>query len=141
MQAISREAKEFELGETKYYLVVVCSAIIWQCFFVGVVGVIYYSSSLLSGIVITVTIPLTQILGVIIYHEKFQAEKGIALFLSIWGFISYTFGEIKCSNKEKNNNNNDEEEEEQYHDHGIIIDQTTRTRETPLLVHQIDAPN
>ncbi|KAL7140096.1 hypothetical protein ABFS83_09G098300 [Erythranthe nasuta] len=104
-QVISREAKEYELGETKYYLVVIWSAIIWQLFFLGVVGVIFYSSSLLSGIVITVTIPITQILGVFIYDEKFQAEKGIALFLSLWGFISYFFGEIK---KNKNNNENNE---------------------------------
>ncbi|KAG6395812.1 hypothetical protein SASPL_141941 [Salvia splendens] len=75
-QAISREAKEFELGETRYYVVVVCSAIIWQCFFLGAIGVIYYSSSLLSGIVVTVLLPITEILAVIFYHERFQAEKG-----------------------------------------------------------------
>ncbi|XP_021900778.1 purine permease 1-like, partial [Carica papaya] len=39
-QAISREAKAFELGETKYYLVVVFSAMVWQCFFLGAIGVI-----------------------------------------------------------------------------------------------------
>ena len=104
-QAISREAKEFELGETRYYVVVVCSAIIWQCFFLGAIGVIYYSSSLLSGIVITVLLPITEILAVIFYHEKFQAEKGISLFLSIWGFISYFYGDIK-HNKDTNTNTN-----------------------------------
>ncbi|MCD7447791.1 hypothetical protein HAX54_034777 [Datura stramonium] len=48
-QAISREAKEFELGEGKYYIVIVFSAIIWQCFFLGAIGVVYSSSSLVSG--------------------------------------------------------------------------------------------
>ncbi|KZV56099.1 purine permease 3-like [Dorcoceras hygrometricum] len=102
LQAIPREAKEYQVGEAKYYLVVICSAILWQCFFLGVVGVIFYSSSLLSGIVITVLLPLTQLLAVVFYHEKFQPEKGVSLFLAVWGFISYLFGEIKSS---KNSNN------------------------------------
>ncbi|KAL7099879.1 hypothetical protein ACP275_09G113600 [Erythranthe tilingii] len=122
-QAISREAKEYELGEMKYYLVVIWSAIIWQLFFLGVVGVIFFSSSLLSAIIITVTIPITQILGVFIYNEKFQAEKGIALFLSLWGFISYFFGEIT---KNKNNNENN--------------DQTRTSTETDRSSRQIIAP-
>lgn len=99
LQAIPREAKEYQLGETKYYMVIICSAILWQCFFLGVVGVIFYSSSLLSGIVITVLLPLTQLLAVVFYHEKFQPEKGVSLFLAVWGFISYFFGEFKTSSK------------------------------------------
>ncbi|KAL8043174.1 hypothetical protein ABFS82_09G103800 [Erythranthe guttata] len=101
-QAIAREARTYELGETKYYIVVVWSAIVWQCFFLGAIGVIFYSSSLLSGIVITVLLPATEILAIIFYHEKFQAEKGLSLFLSLWGFISYFYGEMK-KNKSKNN--------------------------------------
>ncbi|CAA3003036.1 purine permease 3-like [Olea europaea subsp. europaea] len=101
-QSISREAKEYELGEGKYYLVVVWNAIVWQCFFLGSIGVIFCSSSLLSGIVITVLLPVTEVLAVIFYHERFQAEKGISLFLSLWGFISYFYGEIKHNTNEKN---------------------------------------
>ncbi|KAL3632989.1 hypothetical protein CASFOL_025973 [Castilleja foliolosa] len=101
-QAIPREARVHQLGETKYYLLLAFSPILWQCFYLGVIGVIFYTSSLLSGIVITVTIPLTQILAVLIFNEKFQAEKGIALFLSLWGFISYFYGEIRKTKKSKN---------------------------------------
>ncbi|CAK9163590.1 unnamed protein product [Ilex paraguariensis] len=96
-EAIPREAREFELGETKYYVVVVWSAIIWQFFFVGVVGIIFYASSLLSGIIIAVLIPVTEVLAVVFYHEKFGGEKGVALVLSAWGFVSYFYGEIKHS--------------------------------------------
>ncbi|PIN19290.1 hypothetical protein CDL12_08039 [Handroanthus impetiginosus] len=110
--AMSREAKEYELGKTKYYLVVVGSAIIWQCFFLGAIGVIFYSSSLLSGIIITVSLPIVELLAVIFYHEKFQAEKGISLFLSLWGFISYFFGEIKHNKKNKDNLNDNEQTSE-----------------------------
>ncbi|KAL8126484.1 purine permease 3-like [Apium graveolens] len=98
-QAIGREARNFELGETKYYVVLVFSALIWQCFFLGAIGVIFCSSSLLSGIIITVLLPVTEVLAVIFYQEKFQAEKGVALVLSLWGFVSYFYGEIKQSKK------------------------------------------
>ncbi|CAA2954182.1 purine permease 1-like [Olea europaea subsp. europaea] len=98
-QAISKEAKQYELGETKYYLVLVWAAIILEGFFLGIVGVVFYGSSLLAGVIITVSIPITELLAVIFFHEKFQAEKGVALFLSLWGFVSYFFGEMKQSKK------------------------------------------
>ncbi|KAL6584676.1 proteasome core particle subunit beta 3 [Orobanche minor] len=125
-QAIPREAKAFELGETKYYLVVVWSAIIWQCFFLGAIGVIFYSSSLLSGVVITVLLPITEVLAVIFFHEKFQAEKGISLFLSLWGFISYFYGEMK---HDQNNNSNDNDKHK-----------TTTAEETQLTLRTTVAP-
>ncbi|XP_060173292.1 purine permease 3-like [Lycium barbarum] len=100
-QAISREAKQFNLGEARYYIVVVWSAIIWQCFFVGVVGVIYLSSSLMSGVIISVLLPVTEVLGVIFFNEKFSSEKGLSLFISLWGFVSYFYGEFKQTKKEK----------------------------------------
>ncbi|CAN4112976.1 unnamed protein product [Withania somnifera] len=87
-QAIPREAKAFELGEGGFYIVVIWSAIIWQCFFLGAVGVVYSSSSLVSGILINVLLPC---------HKK-----GVSLVLSIWGFISYLYGDIKSSKKIEN---------------------------------------
>ncbi|XP_038716330.1 purine permease 1-like [Tripterygium wilfordii] len=101
-QAMSREAKEFGLGETKYYVILVWSGIIWQFFFLGAIGVIFCASSLLSGIIIALLLPATEILAVIFFQEKFQAEKGVALALSLWGFVSYFYGEIKQNNKKNN---------------------------------------
>ncbi|XP_031114057.1 purine permease 3-like [Ipomoea triloba] len=99
-EVIPREVREFELGVTKYYVLAVFSGIVWQFFFVGAIDVITYGSSLLSGVIITVLLPITEILAVIFYHEKFEAEKGIALFLSIWGFVSYFYGDIKNAIKD-----------------------------------------
>lgn len=103
VQAISREAREFELGATKYCMVVVCNAIIKQCMSLGVIGVVFYSSSLYSSIIISLCLPITQVLGVVFYNEKFQVEKGISLFLSLWGFISYFYGDIKQIKMKKDN--------------------------------------
>ncbi|XP_059460993.1 purine permease 3-like [Corylus avellana] len=100
-KAIPREAREFELGETKYYVVLAWSAIIWQTFFLGAIGIIFCASSLLSAVVIAVLLPVTEVLAVIFYQEKFQAEKGVALALSLWGFTSYFYGEVKQSKNKK----------------------------------------
>ncbi|PSR99846.1 Purine permease [Actinidia chinensis var. chinensis] len=98
-KAIPREAREFGLGETKYYVVLVCSAIIWQCFFLGAIGVIFSASSLLCAILIASLLPVTEALAVVFYKEKYQAEKGVSLVLSLWGFVSYFYGELKPSKK------------------------------------------
>ncbi|CAN1345761.1 Purine permease 2 [Linum perenne] len=87
MLAIPREARESSLGETKYYVVLAFSAIIWQAFFLGAIGVIFVGSSLLSA--------------VIFYSESFKAEKGVSLGLSLWGFVSYFYGEHRQNKKKK----------------------------------------
>ncbi|XP_059274658.1 purine permease 1-like [Lycium ferocissimum] len=103
-QAIPREASQYEIGEAKYYLVLVSCAILWQLALLGLVGVIFYSSSLLSGIIGAFLLPVTEVLAVILFHEKFQVEKGVAIFLALGGFISYFYGEIEQSKKEKRGN-------------------------------------
>ncbi|KAL1100540.1 hypothetical protein V6Z11_D05G236800 [Gossypium hirsutum] len=85
-KVVGREAREFELGETKYYVVVIS---------------IFCASSLLSGIVVLFLLPVTELLAVIFFNETFQAEKGVSLALSLGSFLSYFYGDIKQS-KRKN---------------------------------------
>ncbi|KAI3685250.1 hypothetical protein L6452_34488 [Arctium lappa] len=99
LKVISREAGDFGLGKTKYYMILSISVVLWQCFFLGAIGVIFYGSSLLLGVIVTIQIPVTEILSVIFYKEKFKTEKGVALVLSLWGFISYFYGEYKHMKK------------------------------------------
>ncbi|GAA0185877.1 hypothetical protein Leryth_020425 [Lithospermum erythrorhizon] len=98
-EAIGREAREYELGQVIYYTVLASDAIVWQCCLLGLNGVIFCASSLFSGILIAITIPISEVLAVIFFHENFQAQKGISLALSIWGFVSYFYGEITNRNK------------------------------------------
>lgn len=99
-KAITREARNFGLGETTYYVVLVASGIVWQICTLGVIGVTFSGSSLLSAMMLAILLPVTEILAVILYKEKFTAEKGVSLALSLWGFVSYFYGELK-HNKEK----------------------------------------
>ncbi|XP_076888735.1 purine permease 1-like [Bidens hawaiensis] len=100
-KVIPTEAAEFELGKAIYYLILCVSALCWQCFFLGAIGVIFCASSLLSGIIIAVLLPITEVLAVVCYKEKFQVEKGVSLVLSLWGFASYFYGEYKFTKNSK----------------------------------------
>ncbi|KAG0544067.1 hypothetical protein BDA96_02G243000 [Sorghum bicolor] len=100
-EAIPREARQYELGEARYYTVLVWSAVLWQCFFLGAVGVIFCVHTLLAGILIAVFIPVTEVAAVIFLHEKFSSEKGVALVLSLWGLASYSYGEWSQARKAK----------------------------------------
>ncbi|XP_059651096.1 purine permease 3-like [Cornus florida] len=99
--AIPGEAREYEFGPTTYYVILVATAIFWQFFFMGAIGVIFCASSLLSGIIIATLLPVTESLAVLFYHERFQIEKGLSLALSLWGFLSYFYGEFHESKKKK----------------------------------------
>ncbi|CAN1848752.1 Purine permease 3 [Linum perenne] len=88
MIGMGEEAAGFQMGgKVGYWFILICSAIVWQCFFIGAVGVLSCGSSLLSA--------------VFIYNEKFGAEKAVALILSIWGFVSYFYGEYKQMTKKR----------------------------------------
>lgn len=93
--AIPGEAREFGLGQAGYYLLLAGSATMYQCFFLGTIGAIFYGSALLAGVVMTVLIPVTEVLAVMFFHEPFNGTKGVALALSLWGFVSYFYGEIR----------------------------------------------
>ncbi|XP_047077899.1 purine permease 3-like [Lolium rigidum] len=95
-QAIPGEARRFELGEAGYYLLLVGTAAVYQCFCLGTIGAIFYGSALLAGVIITVLIPVTEVLAVVFFHERFSATKGIALGLSLWGLASYFYGEVRA---------------------------------------------
>ncbi|OVA15270.1 Drug/metabolite transporter [Macleaya cordata] len=103
-QAIPKEAKEFGLGEVKYYMVLVACAIMFQLLIVGSLGVIFCSSSLLCGIITTSMIPVTEIFSAILFKEKFNGEKGLSLILCLWGVTSYFYGVYRMSKKNIKNN-------------------------------------
>ncbi|KQJ90579.1 purine permease 3 [Brachypodium distachyon] len=95
-QAIPGEAREFGLGQVGYYLLLAGSATVYQFFFLGTIGAIFYGSALLAGVIMTVLIPVTEVLAVMFFHEPFNGTKGIALALSLWGFVSYLYGEVRA---------------------------------------------
>ncbi|RZC64737.1 hypothetical protein C5167_008430 [Papaver somniferum] len=123
-QVIPREANDFELGKAMYYILMVLTAITWQLFNVGIVGVISYTSALFYGILTSVLVPFTGVAAVIFCHESFTGLKGMALALCLWGFCSYFYGEYKMMSKKVINNGTpetivkDENKLNRLNDHG-----------------------
>ncbi|EPS67075.1 hypothetical protein M569_07701, partial [Genlisea aurea] len=88
------EAMGYRSGRIKYCAAVVSFALVSQCFRLGIAGVIHYSSSLYSGILLSASLPLVEVLAVVFFKDPYPPEKkGVALFLSLWGFVSYFYGE------------------------------------------------
>ncbi|KAF7065942.1 hypothetical protein CFC21_072007 [Triticum aestivum] len=99
---IPDEARRFDLGEAGYYFMLVSSATAFQCFFVGTIGAIFYGSTLLAGVVMM--LEGRERFGVCrpFFHEPFSGTKGVALAISIWGFISYFYDEIRTNEQQSN---------------------------------------
>ncbi|CAL1371575.1 unnamed protein product [Linum trigynum] len=95
-QNLAREAAEFGLGEKKYYMIVVLAAIGLQVMIIGSLGLVLCSSSLVAGIVTSLLVPVRQVSAVIFLREGFNAEKGMALALCLWGFASHLYGRFKA---------------------------------------------
>ncbi|XP_058097257.1 purine permease 1-like [Magnolia sinica] len=106
--AIAREAAAYELGEAKYYLVLVGVSVAFQMVFVGTLGIIFCTSSLFAGVLSATLLPVTEIAAVIVFKEKFTGEKGMALALCLWGFTSYFYGSYRLNKTQA-----PEEEEEE----------------------------
>ncbi|KAI5059490.1 hypothetical protein GOP47_0025809 [Adiantum capillus-veneris] len=79
LAAIHAEALHFDGGVLAYVMILVCSAIGWQLYFIGGSGIIFLSSSLMSCVFATVMIPILPVLAVIFFHDSFSATKGIAM--------------------------------------------------------------
>jgi drug/metabolite transporter (DMT)-like permease len=83
MQAIPREAQEFGLGKAGYYVLLVGAAIMYQLFCLGIMGAVFYGSALLGGVIMTVLIPVTEVLAVLFFHEQWRSQSNKAVMSSI----------------------------------------------------------
>ncbi|KAK9122917.1 hypothetical protein Sjap_012519 [Stephania japonica] len=93
--AMATEARNFGLGATKYYLVLACNAVLWQLSLTGSNGLIFNSSAVSTGIFTSTLRPVIDTAAVIMDHEKFTGEKGMALAHYAWGFASHLYGSFK----------------------------------------------
>ncbi|EFJ23788.1 hypothetical protein SELMODRAFT_232471 [Selaginella moellendorffii] len=90
--AIPGESRRFKAGAARYYITLVSTAVSWQFAFLGTLGMIFLSSSLLAGVIMALEIPIGSIFAVIFFGDSFGGLKIMSMFLSLWGFVSYTYG-------------------------------------------------
>ncbi|PWA65538.1 purine permease [Artemisia annua] len=100
---IKGEMAGYETGTVSYIMNLVWTAISWQVFSIGCIGLIFEVSSLFSNVISTLGIPIVPVLAVVFFHEKMNGVKVIAMLLAIWGFTSYIYQHYLNDKKEKTN--------------------------------------
>ncbi|KAF5744247.1 purine permease family protein [Tripterygium wilfordii] len=85
------EMANFQKGRVSYVMTLVWTAVTWQVCSVGVVGLIFVVSSLFSNVISTVALAVSPIAAVIVFHDKMNGVKVIAMLMAIWGFASYIY--------------------------------------------------
>lgn len=110
-KGLRRDMEEFELGKVSYMMTLIWTAIGWQVFNIGSIGLIFEVSSLFSNVISTFGLPTVPVLAVFIFHDKMDGLKVIALVLAMWGFVSYVYQHYLDEHKCKTEINNVSEEQ------------------------------
>ncbi|KAK0580952.1 hypothetical protein LWI29_008010 [Acer saccharum] len=90
-RSLQGEMDGFQKGRVSYVMTLVWTAVTWQVCSVGVVGLIFVVSSLFSNVISTLSLAVTPIASVIIFHDSMNGVKIIAMLLAFWGFASYIY--------------------------------------------------
>ncbi|KAL3516790.1 hypothetical protein ACH5RR_023692 [Cinchona calisaya] len=85
------EMNNFGTGRLSYVMTVVWTAVCWQICGIGVVGLIFVVSSLFSNVISTLSLAITPIAALIVFHDKMNGVKIIATLMALWGFTSYIY--------------------------------------------------
>ncbi|KAB2000230.1 hypothetical protein ES319_D12G218400v1 [Gossypium barbadense] len=89
--SLQHEMEVFGTGRVSYVLTLVWTAITWQVCAVGVVGLIFVVSSLFSNVISTLSLAVTPLTALVVFHDKMNGVKVIAMLLALCGFASYIY--------------------------------------------------
>lgn len=85
------EMEDYEQGKASYLMNLIGTAICWQVFTIGSVGLIFEVSSLFSNVISTLGLPVVPVMAVVLFGDVMNGVKGISMVLAIWGFVSYVY--------------------------------------------------
>ncbi|KFK28497.1 hypothetical protein AALP_AA7G003500 [Arabis alpina] len=129
------EMEEFQLGKISYILVNIGSTISWQAFSIGSVGLVLEVSSLFSNVISTLCLPVVPVLAVVFFRDEMSGIKLVAMFLAIWGFVSYAYQHYVDEQKPKEEQElpQPEDEEEEAQEDKSHVQVSTNIQEPKLL--------
>ncbi|KAK4414326.1 putative purine permease 11 [Sesamum alatum] len=107
-RTLSGEMNNFTTGKLSYVMTLVWTAVAWQVCSVGVVGLIFVVSSLFSNVISTLSLAVTPIASLIIFHDKMNGVKIIAMLLAFWGCASYIYQNYLDDLKTRKNESDDD---------------------------------
>lgn len=88
---LGREMGSFRPGEVSYVMNLAWTAVTWQVYSVGMVGLIIEVSSLFSNVIGVLGLPIVPVFAVLLFGEKMDGVKAVAMVLAVWGFASYAY--------------------------------------------------
>ncbi|XP_059456204.1 uncharacterized protein LOC132185427 isoform X2 [Corylus avellana] len=114
-KSLHGEMESFGAGRVPYVMTLVSTAVAWQIYSVGVVGLIFVASSLFSNVISTVSFAVTPIAFVIVFHDKMNSIKVIAMLLALWSSVSYIYQNYPDDSKTSRTLNDVIESHNDYH--------------------------
>ncbi|KAJ0081759.1 hypothetical protein Patl1_10126 [Pistacia atlantica] len=108
-KGLSQEMEGFKLGKVSYLMTLIWTAVCWQVFSIGAIGLIFEVSSVFSNVISTLGLPVVPVLAVVFFKDKMSGLKVGALILAVWGFVSYVYQHYldDCKSKFDSRNAND----------------------------------
>ncbi|XP_074318784.1 putative purine permease 11 [Silene latifolia] len=91
LSSLLEEMDNFHAGKVSYVMTLVWTDVCWQVASVGVVGLIFLVPSLFSNVISTVALAVAPIASVIVFHDKMNDVKIIAMLLALFGFACYIY--------------------------------------------------
>ncbi|CAE6128111.1 unnamed protein product [Arabidopsis arenosa] len=88
---LSEEMKEFQEGQVIYVLTLVGTAVAWQLGSVGAVALIFLVSSLFSNLIGTLSLIVTPLAAIAVFHDKLTEVKIVAMLIAFMGFTFYIY--------------------------------------------------
>ncbi|KAK4347335.1 hypothetical protein RND71_033674 [Anisodus tanguticus] len=82
-----------EMGEYRsgYVINLVCTAISWQLYAVGSIGLVFKASSLFSNVIINLGTSVVLIFAMVFLKDRMTGLKVLSLLLGLWGYASYIY--------------------------------------------------
>ncbi|CAA0394161.1 unnamed protein product [Arabidopsis thaliana] len=88
---LSVEMEEFHEGQVIYVLTLVGTAVSWQLGSVGAVALIFLVSSLFSNLIGTLSLIVTPLAAIAVFHDKLTEVKMVAMLIAFMGFGFYIY--------------------------------------------------
>ncbi|CAN4082080.1 unnamed protein product [Withania somnifera] len=88
---LETEMEEYGTGKLSYVINLVCTAISWQLYAVGSVGLVFKASALFSNVIINLGSSIGPIFAMVFLKDKMSGLKVFSLLLGIWGYASYIY--------------------------------------------------
>lgn len=83
--------EEFHEGQVVYVLTLVGTAVSWQLGSLAAVALIFLVSSLFSNLIGTLSLIVTPLAAIVVFHDKLTEVKMVAMVIAFTGFSFYIY--------------------------------------------------